>query len=66
MTPTNTIPWCAQHRRHGCDCRTRPERRYRVEGCRGCELDGNRGPSHDASWGCESGKHPHCTCDECF
>lgn len=23
-------------------------------------------PYHDASDRCESGKHPHCTCDTCF
>lgn len=23
-------------------------------------------PSHTASARCESGKHPHCTCDICF
>lgn len=23
-------------------------------------------PSHDPSPRCESGKHPHCTCDTCF
>jgi hypothetical protein len=23
-------------------------------------------PSHDASPNCQSGKHPHCTCDTCF
>jgi hypothetical protein len=23
-------------------------------------------PSHTASERCESGKHPHCTCDVCF
>lgn len=23
-------------------------------------------PPHDASSGCESGKHNHCTCDTCF
>ena len=24
------------------------------------------GPRHNASATCESGKHPHCTCDTCF
>ena len=23
-------------------------------------------PSHDASLACQSGRRPHCTCDECF
>ena len=23
-------------------------------------------PPHDASANCESGKHPHCSCDTCF
>lgn len=23
-------------------------------------------PPHRASAGCESGRHPHCTCDRCF
>lgn len=23
-------------------------------------------PSHDASQNCQSGKHPHCSCDTCF
>lgn len=23
-------------------------------------------PAHDASDRCESGKHPHCSCDTCF
>ena len=35
--------------------------------CKYC--DGEKGsfhPSHDASSGCESGKHNHCTCDSCF
>lgn len=38
------------------------------EGCATCaELArGSYGPSHDPSPRCESGKHPHCTCDVCF
>lgn len=31
--------------------------------------DGEKGsfhPSHDASSGCKSGSHSHCTCDSCF
>lgn len=36
--------------------------------CRYC--DENKGvpftPYHDPSPYCESGKHPHCTCDTCF
>lgn len=44
-------------------------RRDGVEGCSVCErikADGGFGPSHDASPGCESGKHEHCSCDTCF
>lgn len=35
--------------------------------CKYC--DENRGqfkPPHDASQNCQSGKHPHCSCDTCF
>jgi hypothetical protein len=34
--------------------------------CPSCDRDGQQGPSHDPSPHCESGKHPHCTCDTCF
>lgn len=33
--------------------------RYRAEGI-------SMFPSHTPSSFCESGKHPHCTCDMCF
>jgi hypothetical protein len=26
----------------------------------------SEGPRHEASPRCESGKHPHCSCDTCF
>lgn len=44
------------------------QREY-VEGCATCDhikASGGFGPNHDASRGCESGKHNHCTCDFCF
>jgi hypothetical protein len=45
-------------------------RRKYVEGCTYCESiredTHGWGPYHDASHRCESGKHPHCTCDTCF
>lgn len=44
----------------------RRERRRRVDGCATCARDGRHGPSHDASERCESGGHPHCSCDTCF
>lgn len=38
--------------------------------CKSCDEERARGnkfhPSHDPSPNCESGKHPHCTCDVCF
>lgn len=47
----------------------RVERRTYVDGCKTCEsvkASNGFGPSHDASYGCESGKRDHCTCDTCF
>lgn len=50
----------------------RPSRRKRLEPgeCPSCDREREAGnsfhPSHDASERCESGKHPHCTCDTCF
>lgn len=44
------------------------KRKY-VEGCTMCESIKARngfGPSHDASEGCNSGWHKHCSCDTCF
>lgn len=48
-----------------------PKRRQLPEGeCAYCDRERTAGnnffPSHDASDRCESGKHPHCTCDTCF
>lgn len=42
-------------------------RRPRGE-CAHCDKHGDESmmPSHDASKDCESGKHPHCTCDTCY
>lgn len=39
-----------------------------VLACPFCEqhCDDPMMPYHDASDRCESGKHPHCTCDTCF
>ena len=38
-----------------------------VPGCRQCELYSVfGGPDHHPSPMCQSGKHPHCTCDACF
>src|SRR5689334_12274676 len=38
--------------------------------CAYCDRERDAGvnfhPSHDASDRCESGKHPHCSCDTCF
>jgi hypothetical protein len=34
--------------------------------CPSCDRDRAEGPSHDPSPHCESGSHPHCTCDTCF
>ncbi len=47
----------------------KPRRRRLPPGeCKGC--DAERGlpmaPYHDASAACESGKHPHCSCDFCW
>jgi hypothetical protein len=47
---------------------------YLDPSCRGCEqfyLSPKKpfdvfAPGHMASRSCESGKHPHCTCDVCF
>lgn len=47
----------------------RPVRRSRAPGCATCDRDPGRRqmmPPHDASERCESGKHPHCSCDTCF
>lgn len=45
-----------------------PHRRRLIEGCAFCRQHGGfqMMPWHDASSRCESGKHPHCTCDTCF
>jgi hypothetical protein len=48
--------------------RTEPKR-SRVPGCPTCDRDPEGRalmPPHDASDRCESGKHPHCSCDTCF
>ena len=39
-----------------------------VPGCSTCDrhVSGAMMPSHFASARCESGGHPHCTCDSCF
>jgi hypothetical protein len=45
------------------------ERHRRPPGeCKYCDEYGDEPmmPSHEASQYCESGKHPHCTCDVCF
>ena len=36
--------------------------------CKYCDEHRNDSmmPSHTASERCESGKHPHCTCDVCY
>lgn len=38
--------------------------------CAYCDAERAKGneyhPHHDASERCESGKHPHCTCDTCW
>ena len=43
-------------------------RRQRDPGCATCQSVGHTSlaPPHDASPRCESGKHPHCSCDICF
>ena len=47
-------------------------RRHKAEAgqCYYCDCERKAGndhhPSHDASSDCESGKHPHCSCDICF
>lgn len=47
-----------------------PKHRYRRPRgeCVYCDKYGDDGmmPPHTASNGCESGKHPHCTCDVCY
>ncbi len=49
-----------------------PHRRHKapVGECKYCDDERSRNadfhPPHDASPRCESGKHPHCTCDTCF
>lgn len=46
------------------------EKRYRLAPgeCSYCDEHKNDGmmPPHDASSACESGSHPHCTCDACY
>lgn len=48
----------------------RPHRRVLLLPGKCTYCDANRAdemmPPHDASPRCESGKHPHCTCDICF
>lgn len=52
--------------------RGRPAHRHQLPPgeCAYCDRERAAGntffPSHDASEGCQSGKHPHCTCDTCF
>ena len=45
-------------------------RRSRVDDCTFCQkliAEGTSfAPPHDPSYGCESGKHTHCSCDTCF
>lgn len=46
------------------------EKRYRLPPgeCSYCDAHANDTmmPPHDASSACESGGHPHCTCDFCY
>ena len=46
------------------------QERYRrpIGECTYCDANRNDTmmPSHTSSASCESGKHPHCTCDVCF
>ncbi len=50
----------------------KPHRRHKLPPgeCKYCdherEISNDFHPSHDATNGCESGKHNHCTCDKCF
>lgn len=54
----DTPPW--PHPKHA---RRRPKGE-----CAYCDQYGDDPmmPRHNASERCESGKHPHCTCDTCF
>jgi hypothetical protein len=47
------------------DGRLIPLDRVDCPGCAAIER-GEMGPRHQPSPRCESGKHPHCTCDTCF
>lgn len=40
--------------------------RVRVTVCPSCKNTDDRGPSHEPSRNCMSGKRPHCSCDTCF
>jgi len=42
-------------------------RKAEIDECSLChEYQGQMAPPHFASDRCESGKHPHCSCDVCF
>lgn len=49
---------------------TRKKETAYFDGCAYCDREKANGetnfPPHDASSGCESGKRPHCTCDNCW
>jgi hypothetical protein len=52
--PSHGMTWCE-------DCQDNTP----LGECKLCEEPGAGPPRHKASESCESGKHPHCTCDVC-
>lgn len=71
--------WCAcdlergqcHYRAQVSVTRSTPRRHRAIPGeCVFCDHERDVGnsfhPSHDPSEFCESGRHPHCTCDVCF
>ena len=72
----NWPPWEPGARQQAIDADRQKRReqshnpRRFVEGCSTCEgikaHPSQFGPSHDASYGCQSGWYTHCTCDTCF
>lgn len=64
--------WCACDRERGVCHFEMAKRRHKLGlgECLYCDIErdlaNDHHPPHDASPRCESGRHPHCTCDVCF
>lgn len=59
--------WCRAVPSHDTNRDVRRRHKLPPGECSYCDgVKGDFHPPHDASDRCESGKHNHCSCDECF